>query len=159
MVEEVVKSLYKFVAYHLYTEYYGKPLFYCLKLLNLIIKRWLCMVSPRFHVYDISYVLLKDSQVTPSVISYYIVKKLKQRNMLFKVLKPIFKNLELNPMIAGYKVSCSGRFTRKQRATYYWTNKGLVSFNKFNAVVDYSYRQVSLQFGVCGVKVWLCRNI
>lgn len=152
-------KFYKFMFYYLIKLIYIKPMLYSFKLLNIIILEWLRMVSNKCFNYDISYVFLSLNQVTPQIISLYIAKKLKQRHMLLKIVKPLFKNLDENPLILGYKISCSGRFTRKQRATYYWVKSGLIPFNKVSSVIDYSYRNKVLPFGACGIKVWLCRTV
>jgi hypothetical protein len=58
-------------------------------------------------------------------------------------------------VILGYKIVCSGRFTRKQIATYSWIKQGALGFNKFSNHIKYSESSIKLKYGLCGVKVWL----
>ncbi len=97
-------------------------------------------------------------QITSSLISRYISIRLKQRFSLKEILKPILKDLSSNPSIEGFKISCCGRFTKKEIATYKWERQGKISLNTIKANIDYSLNHVILKYSVCGIKVWLHRN-
>jgi hypothetical protein len=158
LVLSLQKKIQKFLYFFLLNILYFKPFFYFLKLTNLLIRNWLLMISDNCKTCEISYIFLKDNNITSQLISYYVTQKLRKGHNLGKILKPVFKNLNENPLILGYKIGCSGRFSRKQRATYLWENAGNFPLNKLNAVIDYSYRQVTLKFGACGIKIWLCKK-
>ena len=96
--------------------------------------------------------------ITTDIISTYISLKLQQKYSLNWVLRPILKDLSLkikSKMFLGYKIVCSGRFTRKQIATYMWMKEGSLQLNNFSSLVKYSQSTVKLKYGLCGVKVWL----
>ncbi len=96
--------------------------------------------------------------VTSNVLGTYISLKLKQNFSLDWVLRPIIKDLNIrlkNQVILGYKIVCSGRFTRKQIATYTWMKQGALGFNKFSNHIKYSESSIKLKYGLCGVKIWL----
>lgn len=106
-----------------------------------------------FNIYSLNFM-----NVNVDIISTYISLKLQQRHSLNWVLKPILKDLAnkvKKKVFLGYKIVCSGRFTRKQLATYQWTKKGSLHLSKFSSLVKYSEARVRLKYGLCGIKVWL----
>lgn len=68
---------------------------------------------------------------------------------------PLIKNLKTYNPIIGFKISCCGRVSRRQRATYFWRRYGKVAYNSYNHNIDYDFLTFPLRFGACGVKVWL----
>lgn len=123
---------------------------------------------------EINFKFYKElNEISPQIISFFIRQKLMQRHNLFNVLKDLNKFIQnimytkpknfitFNPYvknrIIGYKIACSGRFSRKQRASYEWksANLGRVSLSTLNSFIDYSFNDVRLKYGLCGVKVWL----
>lgn len=106
-----------------------------------------------FNVYSLNFF-----NVTADIVATYISMKLQHRHSLEWILKPVIKDLEkriLKKTFLGYKIVCSGRFTRKQIATYMWMKKGPLPLNNFSNVIKYSESRVRLKYGACGVKVWL----
>ena len=96
--------------------------------------------------------------VTTDIIATYISLKLQQRYSLNWVLRPILKDLTSkmkSKVFSGYKIVCSGRFTRKQIATYMWMKQGSLQLNNFSSLVKYSQASIKLKYGLCGIKVWL----
>ena len=73
--------------------------------------------SYRINFYDIQ----TTSGITANIIALYIRGRLIQRYSLNWILRPVLKDLNQRidkKIILGYKIVCSGRFTRKQIATY-----------------------------------------
>lgn len=106
-----------------------------------------------FNIYNLDFL-----NVTTDIISTYISLRLQQKYSLNWVLRPILKDLGAKikkNIFLGYKIVCSGRFTRKQIATYMWMKQGSLQLNKFTNLVKYSEASVRLKYGLCGVKVWL----
>jgi ribosomal protein S3 len=96
--------------------------------------------------------------VNVNIVALYISYRLQQRYSLNWVLRPVFKDLAKRiekGQLAGYKILCSGRFTRKQIATYIWSKKGSLGLNTFTSLVKYAQSKVRLKFGIGGIKVWL----
>jgi ribosomal protein S3 len=58
-------------------------------------------------------------------------------------------------IVKGYKITCSGRFSRKQRATYSWKSFGSLAFSTVKSKLDYSYRTIALKYSSCTIKVWV----
>jgi ribosomal protein S3 len=57
----------------------------------------------------------------------------------------------------GFKIKCSGRFSRKQRASSYWFSLGSVPLNSVTATIDYSMYTVPLANSAITIKVWIHR--
>jgi len=106
-----------------------------------------------FNIYSLDFL-----NVTTDIISTYISLKLQQRYSLNWILRPILKDLTnkvQRKLFLGYKIVCSGRFTRKQIATYMWMKEGSLKLNSFSNLVKYSQTSVKLKYGLCGIKIWL----
>ncbi len=111
--------------------------------------------SIRFHFNSFS---LNFFGVTPQIISIYLSLRLQQKYSLNWTLRPVLKDLTIkvkNNIIAGFKIVCSGRFTRKQIATYIWNKQGALRFNNFSNHIKYSESTARLKYGLCGIKVWI----
>lgn len=145
------KSLYMYVIKTLISNLYWKlmnnSLIFFLKKLTIKPQNF------HFNIFSLDFL-----NVTTDVISTYISLKLQQRYSLNWVLRPILKDLTIKikkKIFLGYKIVCSGRFTRKQIATYIWSKQGSIRLNNFSNLVKYSEATVRLKYGLCGVKVWL----
>lgn len=112
-------------------------------------------LSKNFSIY---FKNLSKIQITASVITKFIAVRLKQKFSLKEILKPILKDLSTNPSLKGFRLSCCGRFTKKEIATYKWERRGKISLNTIEAKIDYSFDFVILKYSVCGIKIWLHRN-
>lgn len=96
--------------------------------------------------------------ISVNAISTYLSLKLQKRYSLDWVLKPILKDLSVKikrKNFIGYKIVCSGRFTRKQIATYMWMKGGSLKLNTLSNLIKYSEVRVRLKYGLCGIKIWI----
>lgn len=98
--------------------------------------------------------------IKSSFISRFFARRLSFGFDLNRVIFPIV--LDLSELIEsgqsslkGFRISCSGRFTKTQMASYSWEKFGPVPLNNFNCSVDYALSQVCMKYGMCGIKVWL----
>jgi len=66
-----------------------------------------------------------------TLVARYIVVKLSKHYNIFETVFPVIKVLKRRSAIFGYKISCSGRFKRKLRATYFWRHGGKMSYSSF----------------------------
>ena len=99
---------------------------------------------------------LEDSTVDSNYLSKYIAIKLLQKYTIRKIFNVIFGYMMSSRLdVAGLKICCSGRITKKQRATYFWEQKGSVKLNTFSSATDYSFHTIPMKFGAVGIKVWV----
>jgi ribosomal protein S3 len=98
------------------------------------------------------------TSITAPVIAKYICVRLSQKYSMKEILKPVIKDLISNRYVSGFKISCCGRFTKKEIATFFWKKIKKVSLSQTTSRVEYSFNEVVLKYSICGVKVWLQTN-
>lgn len=77
-------------------------------------------------------------------------------NEVKSVLKkelPFFNIIQRDLQLLGFRLKCSGRFSRKQRASSFSYTVGKVPLSTVTAFVDFSMDSISLRFGACGLKI------
>jgi len=107
-------------------------------------------------LFKISISPLKFNRITHFLYARFIINRLKQRFSLFESFKVLKRFLSV-PTLRGYLIKCSGRFTKKQRASTYIFRKGSVPVGTFRAALDYHTEIVRLKYGTCCIKIWLHR--
>lgn len=106
-----------------------------------------------FNIYNLTF-----ADITVDSITKYISVKLQKKFSLKWILSPILRDLATRIKIKtflGFKLVCSGRFTRKQIATYTWYKKGSLQFNTVSSLIKYSEVRTRLKYGLCGIKLWV----
>ena len=104
---------------------------------------------------------LSKNNVNANIIGEFFFIRLKQYYTIWEVLRNInffFKSLIRGRIVNGYKISCSGRFSRKQRTTYSWKVFGSLAPSSMKSNLDYSHRTIALKFSACTIKVWIRLN-
>lgn len=96
--------------------------------------------------------------LTPKLLGEFITRKLAQRHRLRDILFPIMRSLGKNESVSGFKISCSGRFTRADRALYTWYRYGKISLNTVSRPILYDFTEKSLKFGMVSIKIWIQYN-
>lgn len=114
---------------------------------------------------EVTYYILDNKTISSEGLARFIGIKLMQGFQLGEAVADITKNLdqllvdknnELNiPLIKGYRISCTGRFTRRQRTSYKNYKEGNLSLNMVDSFIDYGSKEVYLRYGACTIKVWL----
>jgi len=111
-----------------------------------------------FNIINLNWLGIGNKSVTSYMIANYITTKLLQKYTIFEVLKPITKDLALNNTIAGFKIACSGRLTKKLRAGLFVQRGKSVPLSTLDMNIDYSVSTVRLRHGICGIKIWINRK-
>ena len=107
-----------------------------------------------FVVFD----FIQGEAVTAGLLSRYISIRLEQRVNLGEVVSSLRRLILSLPGVLGYRLDFSGRFTRRQRASFRSIKVGQVPFSTLSASLDYSESFAVLKYGKCGIKVWLNRE-
>lgn len=145
--------IFKVLIFNLYWRVLNSTMFYYFNKLNNSKELFY------LNVYSLSFL-----NITVDSIANYISLKLQKKYTLNWILKPILKDLTTRikqKHFLGYKIVCSGRFTRKQIATYMWMRKGSLKLGNISNLIKYSETRVRLKYGLCGIKIWLnygCNN-
>lgn len=106
---------------------------------------------------------LSKNNVNANIISEFFFIRLSQYYTIWEVLKNInylFRSLmhRRKKIVKGYRITCSGRFSRKQRATYSCKTFGSLALSTMRSKLDYSYRTIALKYSACTIKVWVRLN-
>lgn len=93
--------------------------------------------------------------ITSSFIARYLATRMKQRYRLMQALGPVLHNLRRTDMVSGYRISASGRFTKKEIAAYQWFRFGSSSTSTFSTKLDFFIMPFILKYSLCCFKVWI----
>ena len=75
-----------------------------------------------------------------------------------QALRSVRKDLKLNPIIEGYKIACSGRFTKKEIASYDVFKYRNIPTSTGTKHIDFISVPFILKYSLCNFKIWLCLN-
>jgi ribosomal protein S3 len=107
----------------------------------------------------IKFAVISAEKYDSSLMAHYICIKLKQRYSFLRVINPFLtfflRSLKRIHIVRGVKIQCSGRLSRKERASYIWRIKGKVPLTTIIAKISYTARIVFLHNSACCVKVWI----
>lgn len=98
---------------------------------------------------------MEVSELNATIVSKYIATRLRQRFQLREILMPLLRHLTYNKYVRGFRITCAGRFTKKEIALYDLHTFSSVPFSGVTAQFDYSLSEVVLKYSICGIKVWL----
>ena len=76
------------------------------------------------------------------------------KRIVYEIIKELNILIKLY-IIQGFKILCSGRFTRKQRSSFFWRDKGNLLYSNLFNFMDYNSYNVILSNSMCTIKVWL----
>lgn len=123
----------------------------------ILTKYWSFFINEEKKLYFfLRHINFKD--ITPTLIGKYIGMRLIQKYSLKYTVRPILRDLHFRikqKKIQGYRIQCTGRFTRRQIAENNWYKEGPVTSNNFTSLIKYYQTKVRLKYSVCGIKVWL----
>lgn len=139
--------------------YYGKRLWYIKSYIDYFFnyKSYQGSIINTFFLFP-SYVLL-----TAKMIAYVIRIRLTQKYSLGEILNKFVNFLNKESELIGFRITCHGRFTRRQRSSHRLIksslkNKDKLLLNTFTGFVDYAYVEQPLKYGMCGIRIWLVKN-
>lgn len=123
---------------------------------NLIIQRLFSQIA-NIDI-RIKFKRITEDTITAKFLITYMIIKLKKKFSLKYVLNSVIKFLKNTKKIEGYKIKCSGRFDKKQRATYLLKQLKKVSSTGIFIPLDYAFSTLTLKYGLCGIKLWVYRD-
>ena len=125
-----------------------------LKRLKLNIQRICKVDSVSVSVYSAE----KEGIRAPMVARYIVGSLVNRFTMAGTVYKLIRGLVRTNKFVPGIMVHCSGRFSRRERATFKRFSRGILRLRKFSYPLDYESAHLTQKFGVVGIKVWLAHH-
>jgi len=101
---------------------------------------------------------VKVNSLTKSAkfLSESIARSLEQQKPVKQIFRTVQTLLKKDPTIEGFKIACSGRLQGVEMAKTEVTKFGKISLHVFSSKVDYAEAKASTNFGILGVKVWIC---
>lgn len=102
---------------------------------------------------------LEITELNAAIISKYLAVRLRQRFQLREILMPVIRHLTNTYFVKGFRIVCAGRFTRKEIALYDLRTYSSVPFSGVSSHLDFSLAEVVLKYSICGIKVWLHRDM
>jgi len=93
-----------------------------------------------------------------SIMGKYICSRLLQHFELMESISPVIKDAAERPDILGFHLTCSGRFSRKDRATHRHIRLGKKPLNTFKGRLEYYVEKVFLKNSVVSIKLWLAKK-
>lgn len=157
-IRDLLRSWYKTFGSVLFNHYVKCFFWFAVKRIAL---NYLLLFFPKidktsnFYIFALSNSSNSVLFFNATLISRYFIRKLTHRHKLKNLTRPVIRFLSASPVVKGFKLTFSGRFSREERATYEWHKRGVVSLNKFSDLVEYDNAFTSLKFGCVCVKVWL----
>jgi ribosomal protein S3 len=109
--------------------------------------------NKELNIISFKYFALNNKSVTSNMVVSYIITKLLQKYTFFETIRPISKELGFNTTLDGFKIKCSGRLTKTERASVSMQQFKRVSLSTVDAKIDYAFDYVRLKNSVCGIKV------
>lgn len=88
-------------------------------------------------------------------LTHFYMKKLSRDYSVFnlnKAIKTEYKKLEY---VRGLKLRASGRFTKRQRATFEKGQVGRIPLNTLSIPISYDVKSIPLKYGASTVKIWI----
>jgi hypothetical protein len=105
--------------------------------------------------------IFSNTALTATFIAKYLATRLLQKFPLRRLITLLVRQLKIaanSAIIHGFKISCSGRFERRGRASHTWKLVGKVPFSDINMHVDYAIMLPVLTNSICAVKVWITKK-
>lgn len=100
------------------------------------------------------------SKPTASVIARRILNLLGSKRLPLPKLPNLILSLLYKPLcrykLSGFLITCAGRFSRRQMATFDFYRFGSVPFSTISQPIDYSFSTLRLRNGTCSIKIWSC---
>jgi hypothetical protein len=165
IVSKMVRSGFQLFSFNRFVMYYFSDAF-----LNLFRLKSRLLFSIKSLVAKLPYernlskikIVLKKldvSDLNAAVLSKYLAIRLRQRFQLKEALMPMLRHLSNNKYVRGFRIVCAGRFTRKEIALYDLRTYSSVPFSGVTSRLDFSLSEVILKYSICGIKVWLHKNV
>ena len=138
IIKEIKKMLIKILFFHF----------------KFILKRiFLKIKNNYFKNIFFKFSLLSNINYPAKLIVNYICIKLAQKIYILTVLKPLLKKIKSFKQLKGFKIKCTGRFNRRDKAVQIIKTFGIVSYTKICKKIEYFSDNVILKYSTCGIKV------
>jgi len=125
-------------------------------------KSLLILVSYRLLKFNITpyttiyYINQSLSTTTARSIANFAIRKLRSLNTLNEIFYSLVRGF--STITAGICILCSGRFTKRQRASRLVYRAGKTPYSSFSTPIDFYFDSVPLKYGVGSLKIWINKH-
>jgi len=103
------------------------------------------------------FVFMPQDALSAQSWAYFIRNKLKKntefRSVMYQVTPILNQMLYNKDILLGYKITCSGRTSRRGRASFSIRSRGNLPLSTVVSFVSYAFCTVVLKNSICGIKV------
>jgi hypothetical protein len=95
---------------------------------------------------------------TRSILKNFFFNIKKTKGNFFLCIRPVkffLKSLFRRKKILGYKLICTGRFSRRQRSQKKVYSNGPVPLSDLRQKIDFSFITIILKNSICGIKLYI----
>ncbi|MFH0732080.1 MAG: 30S ribosomal protein S3 [Candidatus Omnitrophota bacterium] len=100
---------------------------------------------------------VKDPQVNAQLIAENIAFQIEKRVAFRRAMKRAVR-MAMDHGVEGIKIRCSGRLGGLELARSEAYKEGRVPLQTFRADIDYGFIEAHTQYGLIGIKVWVCNG-
>lgn len=101
-------------------------------------------------------ILVSASSINVHILLSYMFIQLRKGFSINQVLRFVCSGLnKIKFFCTGLKICFSGRFTRRQIATYRFVKFGILHYSNLGRSMNYVSGMGVSSFGACGIKIWL----
>lgn len=100
---------------------------------------------------------IKKPDIDAKLVAEGICQQIEKRVMYKKALKRAISGA-MRHGIKGIKIMVAGRLNGVEIARREWQLEGRVPLHTFKADIDYAHHEALTQYGMIGVKVWICHS-
>lgn len=100
---------------------------------------------------------IRKPELDSKLVAESIAQQLERRIAFRRAMKRAVQSA-MRMGAEGIRINCAGRLGGAEIARTEWYREGRVPLHTFRADVDYGTAEAHTTYGVCGIKVWICRG-
>ncbi len=100
---------------------------------------------------------IRKPELDAKLVADSIANQLERRVAFRRAMKRAVQNT-MRMGAKGIRINCAGRLGGAEIARTEWYREGQVPLHTLRADIDYASSSAHTTYGVCGIKVWICRG-
>ncbi|MEM7070435.1 MAG: 30S ribosomal protein S3 [Pseudomonadota bacterium] len=100
---------------------------------------------------------IRKSEIDAKLIAESIAQQLERRIAFRRAMKRAVQSA-MRMGAKGIRINVSGRLGGAEIARTEWYREGCVPLHTLRADIDYATARANTTYGVCGIKVWVCKG-
>ncbi|MEM7197288.1 MAG: 30S ribosomal protein S3 [Pseudomonadota bacterium] len=109
------------------------------------------------HETTLNIVEVRKPELDAKLLAEGVAQQLERRVAFRRAMKRAMQSA-MRIGAEGIRINCSGRLGGAEIARMEWYREGRVPLHTLRADIDYALAEAHTTYGVCGVKVWICKG-